>query len=43
MPRAIAEPCGNPGNEWSSVFQAQDLSGAAFILAGRNTNGTFIK
>jgi hypothetical protein len=43
VPQAIADPCGNLGNEWSSLFQALAFSGVAFILAGRNTNGIFIK
>jgi uncharacterized membrane protein YphA (DoxX/SURF4 family) len=32
IPRAIADPYGGVGNEWTSVFQALALSGIAFIL-----------
>lgn len=40
LPRAIADPYSNLGNEWSSVFQALAFSGVAFILAGWDTNNS---
>lgn len=33
IPRAIADPAGNMGNEVTSVFQALGFSGIAFVLA----------
>jgi uncharacterized membrane protein len=35
IPRAIADPYTNVGNEWASVFEALAFSGMAFMLAGR--------
>ena len=32
IPRAVADPYGAIGNEWTSVFQALAFSGVAFIL-----------
>lgn len=32
IPRAIADPSGGKGNEWTSVFKALALSGIAFLL-----------
>jgi hypothetical protein len=34
IPRAIADPFGNKGNELTSVFQALGFSGIAFVLSG---------
>jgi hypothetical protein len=33
IPRAIADPYTNVGNEWASVFEALAFSGIAFMLA----------
>ena len=33
IPRAIADPYTNVGNEWASVFEALAFSGMAFMLA----------
>lgn len=33
IPRAVADPHGANGNEWTSVFEALSFSGIAFILA----------
>ena len=33
IPRAMADPRGNLGNEWTSVFEALAFSGIAFLLA----------
>ena len=33
VPRALADPHGENGNEWTSVFEALAFSGIAFILA----------
>ena len=35
IPRAIADPTGAHGNEWTSVFEALAFSGIAFILSRR--------
>jgi hypothetical protein len=32
IPRAIADPYTNVGNEWASVFEALAFSGMAFML-----------
>ncbi len=34
IPRAMADPRGQLGNEWTSVFEATAFSGIAFLLAG---------
>jgi hypothetical protein len=39
IPRAIADPCGMVGNEWTSVFQALAFSGVAFILGATPRDG----
>jgi uncharacterized membrane protein len=33
IPRALADPWGQLGNEWTSVFEATAFSGVAFLLA----------
>jgi uncharacterized membrane protein len=33
IPRALADPHGGNGNEWSSVFEATSFSGIAFLLS----------
>lgn len=38
IPRAIADPYTNVGNEWASVWEALAFSGMAFMLAGRSTD-----
>jgi uncharacterized membrane protein len=37
IPRAIADPYTNVGNEWASVFEATAFSGMAFMLAALRT------
>jgi uncharacterized membrane protein YphA (DoxX/SURF4 family) len=34
IPRAIADPYGDKGNEVTSVFEALGFSGIAFVIAG---------
>ena len=36
IPRAIADPYTNVGNEWASVWEALAFSGMAFMLAGQS-------
>lgn len=38
IPRAIADPYTNVGNEWASVFEALAFSGMAFMLAVPSTS-----
>jgi uncharacterized membrane protein YphA (DoxX/SURF4 family) len=37
IPRAIADPSGQNGNEWTSVFEALAFSGISFVLAGESS------
>lgn len=39
IPRAIADPYTNVGNEWASVFEALVFSGMAFMLAALSDRG----
>jgi hypothetical protein len=41
IPRAIADPRGSLGNEWTSVFEALAYSGVAFILAALPLSNPF--
>lgn len=38
LPRAIANPYGDDGNEWTGVFEILGFSGIAFLLAGKQPN-----
>ncbi|HEY4988755.1 MAG TPA: hypothetical protein VII09_03060 [Opitutaceae bacterium] len=38
IPRALADPYGGNGNEWTSVFEALAFSGIAFMLVGMLPN-----
>ena len=41
IPRAMADPRGSLGNEWTSVFEALAYSGVAFMLAALPTTNPF--
>jgi uncharacterized membrane protein len=41
IPRAVADPRGSLGNEWTSVFEALAYSGVAFMLAALPTTNPF--
>lgn len=41
IPRGIAYPLTNNGNEWTSVFEALAFSGIAFLIAGRQDKKKF--
>lgn len=41
IPRAIADPRGSLGNEWTSVFEALAFSGIAFMLAALPASNPF--
>jgi uncharacterized membrane protein len=41
IPRAVADPRGSLGNEWTSVFEALAYSGVAFILAALPVSNPF--
>ena len=41
IPRAMADPRGSLGNEWTSVFEALAYSGVAFILAALPVSNPF--
>ena len=42
IPRAIADPYTNVGNEWASVFEALAFSGMAFMLAALPRRGDIV-